>query len=66
MCTMAAIHARIGTVIYGAADPRTGACGSVFTLSSDKRHNHRLKLISNVRQQECAELLREFFRARRN
>lgn len=65
MCIMAAIHARITTVIFGTSDPRTGACGSVFNISGDPRHNHRLKVIAHIRQEECAEQLRSFFKQRR-
>lgn len=65
MCIMAAIHARIAQVIFGTADPRTGACGSVFSISGDPRHNHRLEVIAHVKQKECARQLKLFFRMRR-
>jgi tRNA(adenine34) deaminase len=65
MCAMAMIHARVGRVIYGAADPKTGAAGSVFdTLISDK-HNHRVEVVGGLLADESATLLREFFRSRR-
>jgi tRNA(adenine34) deaminase len=65
MCAMAMIHARIGRVVYAAADPKTGAAGSVFdTLISDK-HNHRVEVSGGLLADESATLLREFFRSRR-
>jgi tRNA(adenine34) deaminase len=65
MCAMAMIHARVGRVVYGATDPKTGAAGSVFdTLISDK-HNHRIEVVGGLLADESAMLLREFFRSRR-
>lgn len=65
MCAMALVHARIGRVVYGTIDPKTGAAGSVFdTLVSD-RHNHRIAVQGGLLADESAVLLRDFFRARR-
>ena len=65
MCAMALVHARIGRVVYGTTDPKTGAAGSVFdTLISD-RHNHRISVQGGLLADESATLLRDFFRARR-
>lgn len=65
MCAMALVHARVGRVVYGAIDPKTGAAGSVFdTLISD-RHNHRIEVQGGLLAEESATLLRDFFRARR-
>lgn len=65
MCAMALVHARVARVVYGASDPRTGAAGSVFdTLVSD-RHNHRIEVQGGLLAVESAELLRDFFKARR-
>ncbi len=66
MCAAAIVHARIRRVIYGASDPKGGACGSVFDLlPSDSRFNHRTACQGAVLADDCAALLRAFFRARR-
>ncbi len=65
MCAMAMIHARLGRVVYAAADPKTGAAGSVFDTLLDVRHNHRIDVAGGLFADESATLLREFFRARR-
>jgi tRNA(adenine34) deaminase len=66
MCAGAIVHARVGCVIYGAPDPKAGACGSVFDLlPSDARFNHRTDCRGGVLAAACAETLRAFFRARR-
>ena len=66
MCAGALIHARVARVVYGAADPKGGAAGSVFDLlPSDRRFNHRVECTGGVLADECAERLRGFFRDRR-
>jgi tRNA(adenine34) deaminase len=66
MCAGAVVHARVERVVFGASDPRSGAAGSVFDLlPSDARFNHRTLCSGGVLAQECGELLRAFFRARR-
>jgi tRNA(Arg) A34 adenosine deaminase TadA len=65
MCAMAMIHARLGRVVYAAADPKTGAAGSVFDTLLDARHNHRIEVAGGLLAEESAALLREFFRTRR-
>jgi tRNA(adenine34) deaminase len=65
MCAMAMIHARIGRVVYAAADPKTGAAGSVFDTLVDARHNHRVEVAGGLLAEASAALLRDFFRARR-
>lgn len=65
MCAMALIHARIARVVYAAADPKTGAAGSVFDTLIDPRHNHRIEVAGGLLADESARMLREFFRARR-
>ena len=65
MCAGAIVHARVGRVVIGADDPKTGAAGSVFdTLVSDK-HNHRVDVARGLLADEASTLLREFFRERR-
>ncbi len=65
MCAMAMIHARLGRVVYGTSDPKTGAAGSVFDTLVDVRHNHRIDVVGGLLAEDSASLLREFFRARR-
>ncbi len=66
MCAGAIVHARIDRVVFGADDPKGGACGSVFgLLPSDERFNHRTACSGGVLADACGEFLRAFFRARR-
>ena len=65
MCVGAIVLARLGRVVYGAADPKAGACGSVLDVLGERRLNHRAELAAGVLGEECGELLREFFRRKR-
>lgn len=65
MCAGLIVNARIGRVIYGADDPKAGACRSLYELTTDPRLNHRVELVSGVLAEESAQLLRAFFRQRR-
>ncbi|KER83280.1 deoxycytidylate deaminase [Xanthomonas arboricola pv. celebensis] len=65
MCAMAMIHARIARVVFAASDPKTGACGSVFDLPADPRHNHRVQVSSGVLAAEAGLRLTNYFRAKR-
>ncbi|QIZ77107.1 tRNA adenosine(34) deaminase TadA [Ferrimonas lipolytica] len=65
MCAGAIVHSRVGTVVYGAPDLKTGAAGTVMNLLDDQRLNHWPKVIGGVLQQECGEQLSAFFRRRR-
>jgi tRNA(adenine34) deaminase len=65
MCVGAMLHARIARLVYGAADPKTGACGSVIDLFAEAKLNHHATVASGVLAEECAALLREFFGAKR-
>jgi tRNA(adenine34) deaminase len=65
MCAMAMVHARIARVVYAAADPKTGACGSVFNLLADPRHNHRLEIVGGVLAEPASLRLKNYFRIKR-
>ena len=65
MCAGAIMHARIGRVVYGAADPKTGACGSVVDLFADSRLNHHATVVPGVLAEECSTRLRVFLSQRR-
>lgn len=65
MCAGALIHARVARVVYAAADPKTGAAGSVFDTLVSERHNHRVRVQDGLMAEESGELLRDFFRKRR-
>jgi tRNA(adenine34) deaminase len=65
MCIGAIFHARIGRVIFGAHDPKTGAAGSVIDLFAEERLNHHAQIVGGVRAEECGQLLSSFFAARR-
>jgi tRNA(adenine34) deaminase len=65
MCVGAMIHARVARVVYGASDPKTGACGSVVDLFAETRLNHHATAEGGVLHAECAETLRQFFVSRR-
>ena len=61
MCMGAIILSRIPTVVFGCYDPKGGAAGSLYNLSNDPRLNHRVELLPGIREQECSQLLSEFF-----
>ncbi|WP_296696130.1 tRNA adenosine(34) deaminase TadA [Thiocapsa sp. UBA6158] len=66
MCAGAIIHARVGEVVFGASDPKAGACGSLFDiLPSDGRFNHRTGCRGGILAEACGETLRSFFQSRR-
>jgi len=65
MCAGAMVLARIKNLVYGADDPKTGACGSVFDIVDNKKLNHRIKVTKGVLKSECAALLKEFFKKKR-
>ncbi len=65
MCLGAALHARINTLVFGAADPKAGAAGSLFNLADDPKLNHQIELVSGIMEEECRTLMQDFFKARR-
>jgi len=65
MCMGALILARIGHLVYGAADPKAGAAGSLYNVASDQRLNHRIKVTSGIKEAECRSLIQGFFRTKR-
>ena len=66
MCAMAAVWARIDTIVFGAADPRAGAVMSLYNVPQDERLNHEIEIVHGVRGDECEAILKEFFAARRS
>ena len=66
MCAGAILNARVPKVIFGATDPKGGAVVSVFKMLGDARMNHRAEVVQGVMDVECAELLKRFFRSKRN
>lgn len=65
MCAGLIVNARLGRLVYGCPDPKAGACGSLMSITTDARLNHRVTPIAGVMAEECGELLRVFFRGRR-
>ncbi len=66
MCAGAILHARIARLVYAAADPKAGACGSVLSVMNHPALNHRVELVQGVLAEECGSMLTEFFRAKRS
>lgn len=65
MCAGAMVNARLGRLIYGATDPKAGACHTLYCIPTDSRLNHRVEVIGGVMAQECGKLLTDFFQQRR-
>ena len=65
MCTGAIVHARVRRLIYGAPDPKAGACGTALKVMNHRKLNHRVEIAKGVLQAECAAVIQEFFRNKR-
>jgi len=65
MCMGAAITARLSRIIFGAFDLKAGSAGSIYNLHDDPRLNHRIEVVSGIREEECREMLQAFFRTKR-
>ena len=65
MCVGALVHARVGTLVFGAAEPKSGAVVSTVRGGELPGHNHRFEVVSGVREEECRALMQAFFKARR-
>lgn len=66
MCAGAMVHARLARLVYGAVDPKAGAVGSVLEVLNHPKLNHQMPITSGILGDACGEILREFFRARRD
>ena len=65
MCVGALVHARVGEVVFGAAEPKSGALGSSVAAHDSPGLNHRLSVVTGIREEECRELIQTFFREKR-
>jgi tRNA(adenine34) deaminase len=65
MCAGALVASRLGRLVFGAADPRAGACGTLYNLCQDPRLNHEVPVVAGVRGDACAALLTSFFAGKR-
>lgn len=65
MCAGACVLSRVDRLVFGAADPKAGMCGSLGNIVQDPRLNHRVEIVSGIREDECGALLRGFFQTRR-
>lgn len=66
MCAGAIVQARLSTVVYGATDPKAGACNTLYQITSDSRLNHQATVVGGVLALECRSILQEFFALQRS
>jgi len=65
MCMGAAVHARVGWVVFGAPDPKAGAAQSLYRIGSDGALNHRVEIVPGILEDECRSLIQDFFKKKR-
>ena len=65
MCAGAIVNSRVGKVVFGAYDPKAGACGTLYSITEDKRLNHRSMTLGGVLDHECGSILKEYFKKKR-
>jgi tRNA(adenine34) deaminase len=65
MCAGAIVLARVDRLVFGAFDPKAGACGSLYEIPTDSRLNHRVEVVGGILAAPCGEILQAFFRGRR-
>lgn len=65
MCMGALLQARVKRLVFGALDPKAGACGSLYDLSQDRRLNHRIEVTSGILKDHCTQILKDFFKSLR-
>jgi tRNA(adenine34) deaminase len=65
MCAGAIVQARLRRVVFGASDPKAGACGSTLTVLNHPKLNHKVEIVGGVLAEECAAIVRAFFRRKR-
>jgi len=66
MCAGMMILSRLGTLVYGASDPKAGVVGSIYNVLKDKNFNHHPKVVSGILKEDCSKLLKDFFQNKRN
>jgi tRNA(adenine34) deaminase len=66
MCAGAIVLSRIERIVFGALEPKTGACGSIFNIVQNQNLNHQVEIIQGVLEKECEELLTNYFKSKRN
>jgi tRNA(adenine34) deaminase len=66
MCAGALVQARLTRLVFGAADPKAGACVSLYSIATDKRLNHQVELVGGILEMQCGALLRDFFARKRS
>ena len=62
MCAGAIVNSRLDRIVYGASDPRAGACGTIFNIVEDERLNHRPEVVRGILQEPCSQILSKFFK----